>query len=104
MSRSTKLQGKHTYADEDVTYWQTQVKQFHQCNLSRAEYCRQHGVNYDRFSYWYQRLRKQSLSKLLPVEVTPSNATKLQCTLEFANGMQLHIHNQEALAHLLKLV
>ena len=104
MSKSTKLKSKHAYSNEDIAYWQSHIKLVDQSNLSRAEYCRQHSVNYDRFNYWYQRLTKQSSNKLLPVEVIPSNSMMPQCTLEFANGMRLQIHNQEALTHLLKLI
>jgi hypothetical protein len=104
MNASSKLQGRHTYQNEDISYWQNHIKQIAQSKLSRAAYCRQHDVNYDRFCYWHKRLSKQKPNKLLPVEVVTSTVPEVQCTLEFTNGARLFIYSQQSLDYILKVL
>jgi len=104
MSKSIKVQGKHTYQNEDVAYWQNHIKQAAQSKLSRAAYCRQHEVDYDRFYYWYKKLSKRQDNNLLPIEVISTAEPDIRCTLELANGMRLIIYSRESLAYILKIV
>jgi hypothetical protein len=51
-------------------YWQAHFREKENSGLSQMEYCRRHGINYDAFQYWKQKLCKpKSKSSLTFVQV-----------------------------------
>lgn len=83
------------------TFWERQVKQYQASGQSRTAYCREHGVNYDRFQYWYRKFNDRKEVNPIPVQLVTAitseapgedcKATVL-CTLKLGNGATLLIH------------
>src|SRR5580658_6484874 len=88
---------------ESKDFWEKQLEQLKASGLSRAEYCRTNGVNYDRFGYWLTRLRSAP-SKFLPIKIREQcsgNPLVGLCTLEI-RGHTLKIHDVSALSFILE--
>jgi hypothetical protein len=105
------------YPEENEGYWKQHQSAFLGSGLSRKRYCREHGVNYDRFNYWFKKLsphqeieqpQKDSPMKkslLLPVNLSqakPDSPMTPLCTLDLKNGHNLVIHHERALSLLLE--
>lgn len=103
--------------EENEGYWKQHRSGFLASGLSRKRYCREHGVNYDRFHYWFKKLSppegaaqsgKESPEKnglLLPVRLGPVKSDALSqplCTLHLKNGHHLVIHSEHGLSLLLE--
>ncbi|MCX6584615.1 MAG: hypothetical protein NT166_30965 [Candidatus Aminicenantes bacterium] len=53
-----------------VDYWQSHFREKENSGLSQTEYCQRHGIKYDAFQYWKQKLCKpKSESSLTFVQV-----------------------------------
>jgi hypothetical protein len=97
------------YVSEDETYWQNQLSSFRASGLTRKGYCRQNGINYDRFTYWMgkhitqqtQVTSKQFLQVKLKPELEKSESGSL-FSLILKNGCILQIHNEQALSIILE--
>lgn len=90
-------------ANENEEYWKQQLEKLKSSGLSRTQYCRENGVNYDRFGYWITRLRLMS-SAFIPVKVQTAEAAShhvVLCTLEL-RGHALKIHDISALSFVLE--
>ena len=92
-----------TMVIEGKEFWQQQLEKLKKSGLSRSQYCRESGLNYDRFGYWLKRLSPVT-SKFIPVklqtsEVTAPHATL--CTIEL-RGYVLKIHDLSALSLMLE--
>lgn len=105
------------YPEENEEYWKQHRSGFLASGLSRKMYCKEQGVNYDRFNYWFKKLSphretvpspKKSSRKnglLLPVrlgQVKPDFLSTPLCTLNLKNGHNLVIHHERALSLLLE--
>ena len=55
-------------AIENKEFWQEQLVKLKASGLSRSQYCRDNGINYDRFGYWLRRLSPVP-SEFVPVKV-----------------------------------
>jgi len=51
-SRQAALKEKRRYWEQHIEGWRTS-------GLTRADYCRQHNLSYDRFIYWNRKFRKE---------------------------------------------
>ena len=102
---------------ETEGYWKQQQTAWLVSGLSRKQYCRKQGVNYDRFQYWLKKLSPQqgmaqsakntpvNNASLLPVTVSQTKQNTLPiplCTLHLNNGHHLTIHHERALSLLLE--
>ena len=80
---------------QDPSFWPEHVSQWHDSGLSQANYCRQHGLCQNSFSYH----KLKSSSGLMPtksdsagfvrVQVRPQPQYHEPLTLHFANGARL---------------
>ena len=90
---------------ENEAFWRQHLNLQKSSGLSRTAYCRQHGLNYDRFGYWINKWNHGYSDKLLPVkfktEINPISEVIL-CTLDLKNGRCLKIHDIQALAIILE--
>lgn len=89
--------------NESEEFWKQQLEKLKTSGLSRAQYCRENGVNYDRFGYWITRLRPTSPA-FIPVKVKASDSAShhtVLCTLEL-RGYALKIHDVSALSFVLE--
>ncbi len=93
---------------ENEEFWRHHNQMQKTSGLTRADYCRKNGLNYDRFGYWVtKRLSKSTQgTKLVSVKVKPTNepAIALQstlCTLNLNGGHSLKIHDINALSIIL---
>lgn len=87
---------------ESKEYWEQQLEQLKLSGLTRAKYCKENGVNYDRFGYWLAKLRPMS-SGFVPVHVQPNSHGMHQntlCTLEMGKHI-LKIHDASVLSIIL---
>ena len=49
--------------------WAADVEAWVESGLSKAAFCREHGLDYARFFYWASRHAENRISKLVPVSV-----------------------------------
>jgi len=92
-----------TMVIEGKEFWQQQLKKLKTSGFSRSQYCREKGINYDRFGYWLKRLSPAS-SEFIPVNLqTPAVAAAhaTLCTIELS-GYALKIHDLSALSFMLE--
>jgi hypothetical protein len=85
-------------------FWQQHYELMRASRLSRSIYCRQHGLDYDRFGYWLKKQKHQDESNLIPVRLKSEMVAASQtviCTLELKNGHSLKIHDAQALTVIL---
>ena len=106
------------YVMEDEFFWQNQLSKFRSSGLTKREYCRQSGMNYDRFTYWTRKLIAQQAQKILKQESClekPKQLLPLQLkpeykapdvvspfSLIFKNGCVLQVHSEQALSIILE--
>lgn len=91
---------------ENEEFWRNHHQMQKASGLTRSDYSRQHGLNYDRFGYW---IKKQSLNKnhsaeLISIKVKASNSPAMQstlCTLNLSSGHHLQIHDISVLSIIL---
>ena len=86
-------------------FWLDHQEKLELMRLSRSHYCRQYNLNYNRFSYWAKRRKRNGCGKkLVPIKIkpvsVPSQVTLLG-TLNLKNGHQLKIHDAKALSVIL---
>ena len=98
-----KTNGRYTH--EDTAYWLSHIQRFAATKQTRKAYCRANNVDYDRFQYWYNKLKaRQGVDavKAIPVQLKSSTAQQVAlCTVECANGNLLHVHDTQALQTIL---
>ncbi len=95
---------------ENEQFWRNHIKLRPESGLSKAAYCRKHGIVISRFAYWEKKLMSQNHVKpqLLAVKLHPnaqviSQTAKILCSLDFKNGYELKIHDQVVLPLLFSL-
>lgn len=92
---------------ENQEFWLHHLNQWQESNLSRAAYCRQHQLNYERFQYWFKKQSKNTQPKLIavtskePIQTIPEETF---CRLILNNGNRLDINSQVAFSQLLNKV
>jgi hypothetical protein len=89
---------------ENEAFWTKELEKLKSSGLPRSQYCRENGVNYDRFGYWIKRLSTASPT-FIPVKVqeeAPVTSSLVSlCTLEL-RGCVLKIHDFSALSFVLE--
>jgi len=92
---------------EGRAFWEMWVKKCEQSPSSRKAFCRENGLNYDRFQYWRHKFKNEQKSNqpLLPVKVIAAPAVPgALCTLELQSGHRLLFHGAAGLEQLLQRV
>ena len=97
-------------SQEDKTYWERHIKAQRTSGISRAAYCRNNDVNYDRFTYWLKNNTQapQANASIIPIRLKPetsevsSDGSTIFFTLRFKNGVTASVHDKEVLSLLLK--
>jgi hypothetical protein len=106
------------YVEEDESFWRNHLLCLERSGLTRANYCKKKGLNYDRFGYWKKVLMSKpggvecnpkallnAKPKLLPITVKPDEPKNLGllglCRLELRNGNCLHLHDRGLVEQLL---
>lgn len=105
MEPSVTSQQAPSQSIENEAFWKHHLESQRTSRLSRAKYCREHQLDYDRFGYWISKWSKQSSSSLVSVKLKQTNAVVQQatlCTLTLPTGHLLHIHGLDVLDHLLE--
>ena len=65
-------------AIEGEYFWSEQFKRYEGSQLPRKTFCRQEGLDYDRFQYWYHKL---VLNKAKPNQESQNQTTLMPVTL-----------------------
>ena len=89
---------------ENDAFWRQHHTSQQLSGLTRSDYCRQHGLNYDRFGYWLKKQKDRVDGGLIAVKLKSTSLTATSatlCTLELKNGHCLKIHDTQALALIL---
>lgn len=91
---------------EDRNFWEKHIANMATSKLSRAAYCRQHHLNYDRAQYWYKKLLppiKKPVKKLIAVklESTSSQNEATYCMIRLSNGTRIEVSSADAFDRLL---
>jgi hypothetical protein len=119
--KNTQIQPKirtSRYTSENENFWRHHIATCSTSGVSRAIYCKQNNINYDRFGYWMRKLSSGDLQSakpaespsskpttLIPVQLKPQttqNHSAVLCTLSLKNGHMLQIHDQQTLLMLLE--
>ena len=90
-------ENKNIKVIEDDSYWQSHIDTCKKTKLSHKAYCRQQGLAYHRFKYWQNKLKPKTL-KAIPVQVQAFKRSDVLCTLKFADGNELLVHDKSALS------
>jgi hypothetical protein len=88
---------------EDESFWLNHYESQKLSGHSRADYCRHHKLNYDRFGYWIHKWKHQNT--LIPVKLKLADEVMPQqilCTLNLKNGHCLKIYDAKALGIILE--
>ena len=88
---------------EGKEFWEHQLEKFKASSLTRSQFCRENGINYDRFGYWIKRL-SHTPSEFVPVKLqSPTRTTSypILCTIEFHSHI-VKIHELSALSFFLE--
>lgn len=77
-------QDRKTQQTRNRRRWHAHVNALSLSGLSRAEYCRQHGLSYHAMTYWWRRLStpKEPASMLVPVSFHPHSHKQRQAANE----------------------
>ena len=89
---------------ENESFWKRHLKLQKNSGLSRAKYCRENNLDYDRFGYWLGKWKRQSPSSLVPIKLKSEASIEKQtilCTLNL-KGHMLQIHDQQSLLFILE--
>lgn len=92
-----------TTIKENKSFWEQELEKLKSSGLSRAKYCRESGINYERFNYWIKKLNPVT-STFVPVkiqETEPVSQHMALCSLEI-KGHFLKIYDLSALSYLLE--
>lgn len=118
MSESKSRKQVVRYVEEDELFWRNHLLCLERSGLTRANYCRKKGVNYDRFRYWkkvlmskpggvdaHPKLLLNAKPKLLPITLKSDELKSPGllglCRLELSNGNCLHLHDRGLVEQLL---
>jgi hypothetical protein len=99
-----------TNSEKNDNYWSEQIRLKRASGLSSAAYCREHGISYNKFYYWANKLTlaKPKFTQLLPVKVNSgemvSHSIDTKCTLKLKGGHELKVHDQSVLPLLISLL
>lgn len=98
-------------------YWQGHVDVQKKSGLTQAQYCRDHGLTFSTFSWWYLQRKKAQQPKItdaltmVPIQIKPQSQRPLSATgeirLQHHSGWQLSLSPDVAvpwLASLLKAI
>ena len=55
--------------EEKRRFWKRHIEGWRTSGLTRAGYCRQHNLSYDRFIYWSRKFRKESPPAFIELKV-----------------------------------
>lgn len=102
MSLDTSQNSQASAPLEDAAFWLRHITEFESSQLTRKAYCREHGLNYDRFQYWYRKHARQTKAQAIPVRVKSLDTSgDVLCTLQLGHN-RLLIHSPQALSLLLE--
>ena len=74
--------------------WAADVEAWMASGLSKAAFCREHGLDYARFFYWASRSAENRISKLVPVPVVEfdqENGSPANSSFEAAAGLTIRV-------------
>jgi hypothetical protein len=95
----------HTYPQETEAFWKKHITVCEQSRQSKAAYARAHALNYSRFLYWVDRLKKKKPQKpaptLLPVKIVPQDSGRVLARIQHAKGYHIEVYEMTALLYLL---
>ena len=90
---------------EEERTWKRHIESYKASGLSRAAYCRNNGITYYQFKYWYRKLVTSPVElvpiKLQAIEVTPTNLPVL-CSVELSNQCRLYFHDMKSIDYVLE--
>jgi hypothetical protein len=73
------------------------VEQYMNGNQTRKDFCQEHGINLNTFSYWQRKYRqdKQRKNNFIPIQINSDidnrRSTDDICTIELPNGIIIKI-------------
>ena len=76
--------------------WQLHVQAMKESGLSRAAYCRKHGLSYDAFTYWCHKLSDVTLPHAALVQV-PVQAMLEECGRAQNSGVKIVVGDRLAI-------
>ena len=87
---------------EDDVFWRNHIDLQSNSKLSQVAYCRENQLDYGRFHYRLKKNKKASVKKrMIAVKLKTCHTESVQalplCTLMLNKGIQLQIHDAQAL-------
>ena len=102
------MQEENQSTTQGANFWRQHIAQLQQGKQSKLSYCKQHGLTYHRFLYWFSKLTDddrpvQPASSLIPVKLSQQiDKNDLVASLTLSNGITIGIHQEGVLFHLIK--
>jgi hypothetical protein len=88
--------------------WDEHLKAFNASNQACSVYCKEHGLDYDRFSYRVRKaaaLKGRAKQQLIPVCVKrTSSAPDLLCRIELSGGHCVQVYDNQILQVILERI
>ncbi|MFC1886801.1 IS66 family insertion sequence element accessory protein TnpB [Thermodesulfobacteriota bacterium] len=87
MKKSWKEKNK-----ELAAFWKSHIEQWSQTNMTQIDYCRQHDISHNRFTYWKLKFNQSLPVKFVQVVPEPMNLKSLPgLRLNIDPGLQIEI-------------
>ena len=87
MEKSWKERNK-----ELAVLWKNHIEQWSKTSLSQIDYCRQHNLSHNRFTYWKVKFKKKNLPiEFVQIQNEPMSMGFSCLKLNIASGLQLEI-------------
>ena len=88
---------------ENEAFWKKHYERCQSSDMSRAQYCRDNHLNYERFGYWIGKWTV-SHSNFVAVKIKdPVNEPKtMLCTMTLKNGAEIKIYDLSVLSFVLE--
>lgn len=88
-------------AQKNDAYWDEHLKAFNLSSKPCSAYCREHGLDYDRFSYRVRKavaLKARAKQRLIPVCAKPTlGVPDVLCRIELSGGHCVHVYDNQIL-------
>lgn len=88
---------------EDEPFWKNHYEQMKSGGVSRARYCRDNQLNYDRFGYWINKWSTSGTNFVaVKIKEQLNEAPTVLCTMTLRSGFEIKIHDISVLSFVLE--
>lgn len=91
---------------EKRVFWQHHIMKWESSGQSKREYCRDNGVSYNQFTWWYNRLQEQGVQTLQEgfVALKYQQQEKPECICIEAHGIRVELAVETDMQTLVRVI